>query len=77
VATIWTGKSADVATAHVACGALCLVTGGLTALISFRMLAAPVEQGEARIARNPLSAAWGAEITKTAGLVRQDSINHL
>jgi len=38
-ATIWTGKSADVATAHVACGALCLVTGGLTTLISFRMLA--------------------------------------
>ena len=77
VATIWTGKSADVATAHVACGALCLVTGGLTALISFRMLAAPVEQGEARIARDPLSAAWGAGITKTAGLVRQDSVNHL
>jgi heme a synthase len=41
-ATIWTGKSADVATAHVACGALCLVTGGLTSILSFRMLAAPV-----------------------------------
>jgi cytochrome c oxidase assembly protein subunit 15 len=43
-ATIWTGKSADVATAHVACGALCLVTGGLASMICFRMLAAPVTQ---------------------------------
>ena len=43
-ATIWTGKSADVATAHVACGALCLVTGGLASIVSFRMLAAPVAQ---------------------------------
>ena len=43
-ATIWTGKSADVATAHVACGALCLVTGGLSAILSFRMLAAPPAQ---------------------------------
>jgi len=40
-ATIWTGKSADVATAHVACGALSLVTGGLLSILSFRMLAAP------------------------------------
>src|SRR5581483_9696776 len=38
-ATIWTGKSADVATAHVACGALCLLTGGLTSLVAFRILA--------------------------------------
>ncbi|MGP8198123.1 MAG: COX15/CtaA family protein [Limisphaerales bacterium] len=43
-ATIWTGKSADVATAHVACGALCLVTGGLASIVSFRMLAAPLAQ---------------------------------
>jgi heme a synthase len=43
-ATIWTGKSADVATAHVACGALCLVTGGLATMVSFRLLAAPVAQ---------------------------------
>ena len=41
---LWTGKSADVATAHVACGALCLVTGGLASIVSFRMLAAPVAQ---------------------------------
>ena len=43
-ATIWTGKSADIATAHVACGALCLVTGGLTSILSFRILASPVAQ---------------------------------
>jgi heme a synthase len=43
-ATIWTGKSADVATAHVACGALCLATGGLTSILSFRLLSAPLAQ---------------------------------
>jgi cytochrome c oxidase assembly protein subunit 15 len=43
-ATIWTGKTADIATAHLACGALCLVAGGLTSILSFRMLAAPVAQ---------------------------------
>jgi hypothetical protein len=43
-ATIWTGKTADIATAHLACGALCLVTGGLTSILSFRMLASPVAQ---------------------------------
>jgi cytochrome c oxidase assembly protein subunit 15 len=46
-ATIWTGKSADVATAHVACGALCLITGGLTSLVAFRILAAPVMEDAA------------------------------
>jgi heme a synthase len=51
-ATIWTGKSADIATAHVACGALCLAPGGLASIVSFRMLAAraaqarPVERNE-------------------------------
>jgi cytochrome c oxidase assembly protein subunit 15 len=44
-ATIWTNKSADVATAHVACGALCLVTGGLASVTAFRLLAAPARQG--------------------------------
>jgi cytochrome c oxidase assembly protein subunit 15 len=43
-ATIWTGKAVDIATAHLACGALCLVTGGLISIISFRMFAAPVTQ---------------------------------
>ncbi len=44
--TIWTAKSADLATAHVACGALCLITGGLASLVSFRLLASPVTQSQ-------------------------------
>ncbi|MGA2555434.1 MAG: COX15/CtaA family protein [Verrucomicrobiota bacterium] len=43
-ATIWTGKTADIATAHVACGALSLVTGALLSLISFRGLAGRARQ---------------------------------
>ena len=46
-ATLWTGKSADVATAHVACGALSLVAGGFTAIVSFRLLAAPASEAVA------------------------------
>ncbi len=38
-ATIWTGKSADVATAHVACGALSLLSGVLLTIVAFRILA--------------------------------------
>jgi cytochrome c oxidase assembly protein subunit 15 len=41
-ATIWTGKTADIATAHLACGALCLVTGGLASIVSHRLLARSV-----------------------------------
>ena len=44
-ATIWTGKTADIATAHVACGALSLAMGGLISIISFRampMLSRPI-----------------------------------
>jgi len=40
-ATIWTGKTADIATAHVACGALSLAMGGLISIISFRGPAVP------------------------------------
>lgn len=40
-ATIWTGKKADIATAHVACGALSLVLGALISIMAFRGLAAP------------------------------------
>ena len=43
-ATIWTGKAADITTAHVACGALNLMTGGLISILSFRLLAAPAAQ---------------------------------
>ncbi len=48
-ATIWTDKSADIATAHVACGALCLVTGGLTSIIACRLLAAPAREIQATV----------------------------
>jgi cytochrome c oxidase assembly protein subunit 15 len=47
-ATTWTDKSADVATAHVACGALCLVTGGLATILSYRLLDNAVAQGRAK-----------------------------
>ena len=53
-ATIWTGKSADVATAHVACGALCLATGGLASIVSFRLLAAPMSQTR-RVEKNEVT----------------------
>jgi len=53
-ATIWTGKSADIATAHVACGALCLATGGLTSIVSFRLLSAPVAQTR-RVEKNEVT----------------------
>jgi cytochrome c oxidase assembly protein subunit 15 len=36
--TIWSGKAADVATAHVAVGALSLMTGTLFAVLSFRLI---------------------------------------
>jgi cytochrome c oxidase assembly protein subunit 15 len=35
--TIWTNKAADVATTHVACGALTLMTGALLTAISWRL----------------------------------------
>jgi cytochrome c oxidase assembly protein subunit 15 len=39
--TIWTNKAADVATAHVAVGALTLVTGALLTAISWRLQSRP------------------------------------
>jgi cytochrome c oxidase assembly protein subunit 15 len=53
-ATIWTDKSADIATLHVACGALCLVTGALTSLIACRLLASAPRQSQAS-AKNELA----------------------
>jgi cytochrome c oxidase assembly protein subunit 15 len=47
-ATIWTGKSADIATAHVACGALSLALGGLITIISFRCLEAAARNWQAQ-----------------------------
>jgi cytochrome c oxidase assembly protein subunit 15 len=46
-ATIWTGKSADIATAHVACGALSLMTGAVMCIISFRGLEPAARQTKA------------------------------
>ena len=43
-ATIWTDKSADLATAHVAVGALILMTGALQTLIAFHRLAVEHKQ---------------------------------
>jgi heme a synthase len=63
-ATIWTGKSADIATAHVACGALCLVTGGLTAILSFRLLAAPATQSVATQKNEMTSALASSSISR-------------
>jgi cytochrome c oxidase assembly protein subunit 15 len=40
--TIWSGKAADIASLHVVCGALSLVTGGLMCVISARFRC-PVE----------------------------------
>jgi cytochrome c oxidase assembly protein subunit 15 len=37
-ATIWTNKSADIATAHVAVGALSLLTGAMLILVAYRCL---------------------------------------
>jgi len=51
-ATIWTNKSADVATAHVAVGALTLVTGAMMTLVAFKVLhsSATVESSIPRFA---------------------------
>jgi len=40
-ATVWTGKSADVATAHVAVGSLILALGGLQTAAAFRLSVSP------------------------------------
>jgi len=58
-ATIWTGKSAAIATAHVACGALSLMTGTLLSIISFR--------GLAQVARDAKAVA--NEVTPSASFV--------
>ena len=40
-ATVWTGKSADLATTHVAVGSLILALGGLQTAAAFRLFASP------------------------------------
>ena len=55
--TIWTNKAADIATAHVAVGALSLVTGVMLALIAAReaMRSPVVSRSAARPESNPHS----------------------
>jgi cytochrome c oxidase assembly protein subunit 15 len=53
-ATVWTGKSADLATAHVAVGSLVLALGGLLTVSGFQLLQ------PSAIARNP---ALSCEVT--------------
>jgi cytochrome c oxidase assembly protein subunit 15 len=52
-ATIWTNKAADLATAHVAVGALSLLTGVMSVLVASRLAPGPAE--------NTISAARGAD----------------
>ncbi len=56
--TIWTGKSADIATLHVAFGALTLLVGGFLTMIATRTLAAAPGAGEVNgaIPKMPASA---------------------
>lgn len=61
-ATIWTGKSADIATAHVACGALSLLSGALLTIVAFRMLAARAG-GQARVV--PMENSFGISHSTT------------
>ncbi len=56
-ATIWTNKAADAATAHVAVGALTLVTGSSLTLIAFRILTKPVRVNAAVAGDNEPAAA--------------------
>lgn len=58
-ATIWTAKAADVATAHVAVGALSLVTGVLVTLLSRRQSAVPI-RGASHV--SPKSAIWPGSV---------------
>jgi cytochrome c oxidase assembly protein subunit 15 len=62
-ATIWTGKTADIATAHVACGALSLMLGALITIISFRLLAAPSKETCAARSNEPASLLFPPGIT--------------
>ena len=66
-ATIWTGKSADIATAHVACGALLLMTGALLSILSFRG-PAPVARHAQAVAKEvaPASFVCGSTVASDA-----------
>jgi len=54
-ATIWTRKSADIATAHVAFGALSLMTGAMLVIIAFRCLMPAPRREAVRAKLTPLA----------------------
>ncbi len=55
-ATIWTNKAADIATAHVAVGALSLVTGALISIVTLRAARRTAGLGRERLAAENSSA---------------------
>jgi heme a synthase len=61
--TIWSGKAADVATAHVAVGSLTLCVGGMLSILALRQL------GSARVAEQPVTAvAWSRGGSSSASI---------
>jgi len=66
VATIWTNKAADVATAHVLVGALALTIGVLWCAIAFRESVAAVYDRRTEDRRSPGAATIGAQPAVTA-----------
>jgi len=72
-ATIWTNKAADVATAHVAVGALCLMLGTLGTLVAARLspaLAADLSPGlSAMETVRRSTAASGAEVAASQAIL--------
>ena len=54
MATIWTNKAADVATAHVAVGALSLMTGTLLSFIAARRAPASPIGHDSSLTREPV-----------------------
>ena len=64
VATILTNKSADIATAHVAVGALNLLTGAMSVLVMSRYLAVPAAVEKTPVAERETSFASSAKQAK-------------
>ncbi len=61
-ATIWTGKSADIATTHVALGALSLLSGTLLTIVAFRMLTANADR---KVCAVPIENSFGISHSTT------------
>ncbi len=65
-ATVWTGKSADIATAHVAVGAVSLATGALACIVAMRTLQPRLAVTSANVAIPSFPAAVMAGVTSAA-----------